>query len=214
MAAFSTHNYQTILQKLKDAKVLRRRYLVNILSGVNVIWFWCVVVYDAPVTRLSAIVAIYATFVIANLIQISRSAASCGTSRLRAELALQGSAFLREENAPTLFAYTLVVLLVTMTPHIAAVDEKFVKIFVGGVAAFHLGLSIVKYWIAIRRNPVDDIWATCTWTSAAFGAVKDLPRKMRWCKIVLIICIVVTSVVIIAHNYEWLHICLFGGKTS
>lgn len=192
VAAFSTFNYQKTLNKLKNWTLVRNAYLLNLLTAANAILFGLVIYFSTPTVRLTGIVLIYAVFVLANLLQIYRSLDHCSDRKKRSALVLEGSTFLRQENAPTLIAYTLAVVLVAVAARFLPVDEAFLKVFVGGIAAFHLGLSVFQYSIAIRPNdPVEVVLEKSEWSEEAYNRVAEIPKSSRgWCYL-LAICSVV-----------------------
>jgi hypothetical protein len=182
VAAFATFNYQKTLGRLKSWTLERHAYLLNLLTGANAFLFGFVIYFSKPTLRLTGIVAIYAVFVGANVLQVFMSLNQCSDRKRRATLVLEAYTFLRQENAPTLVAYALVVVAITVAPHFLEVDETLIKVFTGGIAAFHLGLSVIQYSIAIRKNdPVEVVLDRSEWTEGAYERVDKISASLkRW----------------------------------
>jgi hypothetical protein len=199
MAGFSTANYQKTAKKLKELPVDVATFRLNILIWVNAGWFALTVLFTEPTPRLSFIVAIYVTFTIANIIQVTKSS-TLETCNARSNALLEGSAFMREENGPTMVAYTLVVIAVVLHTKYRAADRPYLEAFAGGVAAFHLGLSIVKYSLAIgKTDPITSVLNAVEWNEKAAAELNAIPNKSILWKWFTGLCILTVSVVLVGY---------------
>jgi hypothetical protein len=199
MAGVSTHNYQTTAAKLRDLPVSSVVFRLNLLMLVNAIWFTLTVFFTDPTPRLSFIVAIYATFTAANIIQVTKSSV-VKACKARSNAILEASAFLREENGPTMIAYTFMVVAVMLYSKFRAAQHQYLEAFAGGVAAFHLGLSIVRYFRAIGKDdPITSVLNTVEWTGQAVSALNTIPSKSITWKRWVGGCSLITFVILIFH---------------
>src|SRR5581483_6474759 len=180
VAAFATFNYQKTLDKLKRWTRERHAYLLNLLTAANALLFGLVIYFNKPTLRITGIVGIYAVFVTANVLQVCRSIKQCSDRKKQAALVLEAYTFLLQENAPTLVAYSLAVAVIAAAPLFLSVDETLIKVFTGGIATFHLGLSVIQYSIAILPNdPVEVVLDKSEWSEEAYQRVDRIPVSIK-----------------------------------
>lgn len=193
VAGFSTFNYQQTLDLLKRCRALRSAYFINILTAVNVFLFSLVIRYNRPSARLTGIVAIYAVFLVGNFFQVSRSVSSkyCADTLQGAILAFKSHKILLEDNIPTLIGYTSAVLLVVIGPRYYKIDETFLRFFAGGIAAFHLTLSVIRYSLEIHRNVIQVVLEDSKETDKVFGLINQIPRDVKWWRLAPAMCPVI-----------------------
>ena len=204
MAGISTHNYQSTKAKVKSlSSPDSRKYRLTTLMLFNAFLFSAVVYFTDPTPRLSFIVLIYATFSLSNIIQVANSVHITEGKR-RAIAMLEASGFLRAENGPTMLAYASMLVLIVLYSHRFPSQHPYLEAFSGGVAAFHLGLSVVRYALAIGRgDPLDKAMNTVEWTEGALATLAVVPGKnQKWKWSVATCCAVVVGVLVLHFVVE------------